>query len=121
MIVVVVEANLAVGDDPFISGQRPEFVIPSGLDSLDLMRVHADSCRNKWMLLSERHGCPARLQITPDGDEMLDSRCAGARDDRVAVDIKASIVNVAVAVDEHSACGSVAARSWPNRVVIAGV
>src|SRR5438093_7835716 len=107
MIIVIIEADLAVGDDPFTSGQRPEFVIPSGLDSLDLMRVHADSCCNKWMLLSEYHRRPARFQIASDCHKMLNSRCAGARHHRLPVAIKPSIVNVAVVVDEPGAWCSV--------------
>ncbi len=55
VVVVVVEADLAIRDDLLVLGQSAEFVVPVILDMFHLMRVGTDGGVDKGMLASQRY------------------------------------------------------------------
>src|SRR5207253_1798074 len=72
VVVVVVQPDLAVGDDAFGFRQRPQFVIPAVLDVLHFVRVDAYGRGDEGVLVSQGHSGAARLKVAPDRHEMPD-------------------------------------------------
>src|SRR5439155_18862180 len=102
MIVVVVEADLAVGDDFLVLCQPTELVVPAIEGMLHFMWMDADGGIDKWMLFRQCDRRLAARQIAADGDEGFDTGFPGTGNHLLAILIVAGIVQMSMRVEEHA-------------------
>ncbi len=98
---MVVQPDLAIGDDAFGFHQGPQLVVPAVLDVFHFMRVNPDGGGDERVALCQGDSGAARLEVAPDRHEMPDPGVARALEHRLAVDVKPRVVNMAVTVDQH--------------------
>ena len=103
MIIVVVEADLAVCDYLLVLRQSTEIVVPAGEDMFYFMWMDADGGIDERVLFRQCDRRPAGRQISTDGDEGFDAGFPGAGNHRLAVVIVAVIVQMGMGVDQHAA------------------
>ena len=101
VVVVVVQPDLAVGDDAFGFRQYPQLVVPAVLDVFHFMRVNPDGGGDERVALRQGNSGTAGLEVAPDRHEMPDPGVARALEHRLAVGVKPRVVDMAVTVDQH--------------------
>ncbi|TKS62610.1 MAG: hypothetical protein EWM73_02291 [Nitrospira sp.] len=103
MIVVIVEADLAIGDHLFVLCEPTDIVVPAIEDMLHFMWMDADGGIDERVLLRQCDRCLAGRQIAADGDEGFDAGFPSAGNHRLAILIVAGIVQMGMCVDQHAA------------------
>src|SRR5207244_11754340 len=101
MIVVVVDADLAVGDDFLVLCEPTELVVPAIEGMLHFMWMDADGGIDERMLFRQCDRRLAARQIAADGDEGFDTGFPGASNHRLAILIVAGIVQMGMRVEKH--------------------
>ena len=102
MIVVVVEADLAIGDDLLVLCQPAKFVVPAIEDMFHFMWMDADGGIDERVLLCQCNCRLAGRQIAADGDEGFDTGFPGAGNHRLAILIVPRVIQMGMRVEEHA-------------------
>src|SRR5262245_17081259 len=106
MIVVVVEADLAVGDDLLILCLPPKLVVPAIDTMLHFMRMDTDGGIDRLVLLRQCDRRPTGRHIAADGHEGFDTSFPSARNHGLAILIVSGIVQMGMRVEEHTGLSS---------------
>src|SRR3954470_16820318 len=101
MIVVVVEADLTVGDDLLIPRQLAKVIVPAIEDMFHFMGMDADGGIDGRVLLRQCNGRTASRQIAADGYEGFDTGFSGAGNHRLAILILTGIVQMGMRIEKH--------------------
>src|ERR1043166_9462088 len=101
MIVVIVEADLAVGDDLLVLCQPTELIVAAVDDMFHFMRMDADGGIDRRVLLRQCDCGPTGREIAADGDEGFDTGFPGAGNHGLAILIVTGIVQMGMCVEEH--------------------
>jgi hypothetical protein len=101
IVVVVVEADLADGDDRRILGDACQIVGGHVRLLRGVVGMRADRAEDALIALGQRLQGAEFRHPRRDGDHGIDAGGVGAGDDRVAVLVEVGEIEMAVAVDEH--------------------
>src|SRR5574341_2074187 len=100
MLVMVVEADLAVGNDLLVLRKMPDDFVGGMEDVLYLVGMDADRGVDEVVLVREQDRVAAGLHGRPDGDDIFDARFPCSLDHVVAVVIE--LEHLKVRSEEHT-------------------
>ena len=98
---MVVEADLAVGNDLLALCQPAKFAVPAIENMFHFMRMDADGRIDERVLLCQCNCCLAGREIATNGDEGFDTGFPGAGNHRHSIAIVPRVIEVGMGVNQH--------------------